>query len=119
SRWWESVGKHTFPDSSRIYINCDCGGSNGCRVRMWKYQLRSLLAALRISIVYCDGNVAYETRIVESIVNVGKRNTQRIERKYLSLRTWCSRLVRCGIRFSKSCLMHRVVVGLVINFWFF
>ncbi|MDR2700630.1 MAG: hypothetical protein LBC12_07550 [Nitrososphaerota archaeon] len=23
-----------------------------------------------------------------------KRNTQRIERKHLSLRTWCSRLVR-------------------------
>jgi len=40
SRWWESVGKHTFSDSSRIYINCDCGGSNGVRVRMWKYQLQ-------------------------------------------------------------------------------
>jgi hypothetical protein len=40
SRWWETVGKHTFPDSKRIYINCDSGGSNGCRVRMWKYQLQ-------------------------------------------------------------------------------
>ena len=40
SRWWEAVGKHTFPDSKRIYINCDCGGSNGYRVRMWKYQLQ-------------------------------------------------------------------------------
>jgi len=40
SRWWETVGKHTFPDKKRIYINCDSGGSNGYRVRMWKYQLQ-------------------------------------------------------------------------------
>jgi transposase len=40
SRWWEIVGKHTFPNHSRIYITCDSGGSNGYRVRMWKYQLQ-------------------------------------------------------------------------------
>jgi hypothetical protein len=40
SRWWESVGKHTFPNTDKIYITCDSGGSNGYRVRMWKYQLR-------------------------------------------------------------------------------
>jgi hypothetical protein len=40
SRWWESVGKHTFPNSKKIYITCDSGGSNGYRVRMWKYQLQ-------------------------------------------------------------------------------
>ena len=40
SRWWETIGKHTFPDKNRIYINCDSGGSNGYRVRMWKYQLQ-------------------------------------------------------------------------------
>jgi transposase len=39
SRWWETVGKHTFPNHGRIYITCDSGGSNGYRVRMWKYQL--------------------------------------------------------------------------------
>jgi DNA-binding transcriptional regulator GbsR (MarR family) len=40
SRWWETVGKHTFPDRKKIYINCDCGGSNDYRRRMWKYQLQ-------------------------------------------------------------------------------
>jgi hypothetical protein len=40
SRWWESVGKHTFPNSRKIYITCDSGVSNGYRVRMWKYQLQ-------------------------------------------------------------------------------
>jgi len=42
SRWWETVGKHSFPDRTRVYINCDCGGSNGNRARMWKYQLQQL-----------------------------------------------------------------------------
>ena len=40
SRWWETVGKRTFPDQQKIYITCDSGGSNGSRVRMWKYQLQ-------------------------------------------------------------------------------
>ena len=40
SRWWETVGKRTFPEQKKIYITADSGGSNGCRVRMWKYQLQ-------------------------------------------------------------------------------
>jgi hypothetical protein len=42
SRWWETVGKRTFPNTTRIYITCDSGGSNSCRSRMWKYQLQEL-----------------------------------------------------------------------------
>jgi len=40
SRWWETVGKHTFPNAKTLFITCDCGGSNGNRTRMWKYQLQ-------------------------------------------------------------------------------
>jgi hypothetical protein len=40
SRWWETVGKNTFIEAKKLYINCDCGGSNGNRVRLWKYQLQ-------------------------------------------------------------------------------
>ncbi|MDR3110934.1 MAG: IS1 family transposase [Planctomycetaceae bacterium] len=50
---------------------------------------------------------------------MSKKNTQKIERKHLSLRTWCSRLVRKGIRFSKTEQMHKICVGIVINFWCF
>jgi len=39
SRWWETVGKHTFPEATKLMITCDCGGSNGYRTRLWKYQL--------------------------------------------------------------------------------
>jgi transposase len=39
SRWWETVGKHTFPNAAKLFITCDCGGSNGNRLRLWKFQL--------------------------------------------------------------------------------
>jgi insertion element IS1 protein InsB len=82
-------------------------------------ELRGLLnPVFDIKTIYTDGNPAYG-KITESQVVVGKRNTQVIENKHLLLRTWCSRLVRKGIRFSKSHLMHRIAVGIVINFWFF
>ena len=82
-------------------------------------ELRALLAPFHIDTIYADDNYAYKKHITESSVVTGKRNTQRIERNHLSLRTWCSRLVRKGIRFSKSHLMHRIVIGLIINcrFW--
>jgi hypothetical protein len=43
SRWWKTVGKHTFRRSTKLMITCDGGGSNGHKTKMWKYQL-SLLA---------------------------------------------------------------------------
>ena len=46
---------------------------------------------------------------------VGKRNTQKIERKNLNLRTWIKRLARRTICFSKSEIMHDTVIGLLIN----
>jgi insertion element IS1 protein InsB len=45
----------------------------------------------------------------------GKRNTQQIERKYLTLRTRIKRLVRKTICFSRSVQMHDIVLGLFIN----
>jgi len=45
----------------------------------------------------------------------GKRNTQQIERKHLTLRTRIKRLVRKTICFSRSMQMHDVVIGLFVN----
>jgi insertion element IS1 protein InsB len=91
----------------------------GTRKHKFLDELLKLLTPFDIKIVYADDNYAYKSRITGSKVVNGKRNTQKIERKHLSLRTWCSRLVRKGIRFSKTHQMHRIVVGLIINFWFF
>ncbi len=41
-QWWEAVGKNTFPEAKRLYINCDGGGSNSSRRWIWKYQLQLL-----------------------------------------------------------------------------
>jgi len=81
--------------------------------------LMELLAPLTMGRVYTDGNYAYVERLSSELLVVSKKNLQKIERKHLSLRTWCSRLVRKGIRFSKTEQMHKIVVGLTINTWFF
>jgi insertion element IS1 protein InsB len=82
-------------------------------------KLLELLAPLKLGKVYADGNYAYFKVFPKKKLVVTKKNTQKIERKHLSLRTWCARLVRKGIRFSKTLQMHKIVVGLVINVWFF
>jgi len=46
---------------------------------------------------------------------VGKRNTQKIERKNLNFRTWIKRLTRKTICFSKLVTMQDTVIGLLIN----
>lgn len=89
----------------------------GSREHKYLDKLKNLLADFNVTVVYADNNPAYNK--VDCELVVGKRNTQKIERKHLSLRTWCSRLVRKGIRFSKSLSMHIIVVSLVINHWFF
>ena len=50
SRWWETVGKNTFPNKKRLMITCDCGGSNGYRLHLWKYQLSQLAERTGLSI---------------------------------------------------------------------
>jgi insertion element IS1 protein InsB len=49
----------------------------------------------------------------------GKRYTQKIERKHLALRTRIKRLARKTLCFSKSILMHNLVISLFINCYAF
>ena len=37
--WWLRIGMANFPNSKRIYITCDCGGSNRSRGQLWKEQM--------------------------------------------------------------------------------
>ena len=50
-RWWNTLGKNTFPDASRIYINCDGGGSNGANRRAWKVELQRFADKTGLSVV--------------------------------------------------------------------
>ena len=53
SRWWNNIGKHTFPKATKILITCDSVGSNGYRNRMWKYQLSQMAKRTGVEIHIC------------------------------------------------------------------
>ena len=78
-------------------------------------ELKSLLAPFGITTFYTDDWGSYERNLNPEQHSIGKRNTQVIERKSLTLRTRIKRLCRKTICFSKSVIMHDIVIGLVIN----
>lgn len=78
-------------------------------------ELKALLAPLNISRYYTDDWGAYERHLDAEQHEIGKRNTQKIERKNLNFRTWIKRLTRRTICFSKVEKMHDIVIGLLIN----
>jgi len=41
-RWWRLIGEDIYPDTKEIMVTADSGGSNGCRVRLWKLELQRL-----------------------------------------------------------------------------
>jgi hypothetical protein len=41
-QWWKKMGQPVYPDSRRVMITADSGGSNGSRVHAWKNQLQRL-----------------------------------------------------------------------------
>jgi len=49
-RWWQTLGRNTYPDASKLYINSDNGGSNGSRVKLWKKQLQELANITRLEL---------------------------------------------------------------------
>ena len=78
-------------------------------------ELNTLLAPLNIGRYYTDDWGAYERHLESETHEVGKTNTQKIERKNLNFRTWIKRLTRRTICFSKLETMHDIVIGLLIN----
>jgi insertion element IS1 protein InsB len=78
-------------------------------------KLKELLKPFGITRFFTDDWGAYERHLPAECHVVGKRNTQKIERKHLTLRTRIKRLARKTICFSKSEQMHDIVIGLFIN----
>ncbi|HJW29785.1 MAG TPA: IS1 family transposase [Saprospiraceae bacterium] len=78
-------------------------------------QLKVLLEPFGITRFYTDDWGAYERHLSSEEHVIGKRNTQKIERKHLTLRTRIKRLARKTICFSKLKKMHDIVIGLFIN----
>ena len=78
--------------------------------------LKGYLTPFGITIFYTDNWGAYSRNLPAESHVVGKSNTQRIERKNLTLRTRCKCLARKTICFSKCLKMHDIVIALIINF---
>jgi insertion element IS1 protein InsB len=78
-------------------------------------ELKRVLSPFGITRYYTDHWGAYERHLVPDVHCPGKRNTQRIERKHLTFRTWIKRLARKTICFSKSTQLHDIVIGLFVN----
>jgi insertion element IS1 protein InsB len=78
-------------------------------------KLKELLEPFGIKRYYTDYYGAYTRHLDAAEHEPGKRNTQKIERKHLRLRTRIKRLTRKTICFSKSILMHDIVIGLFVN----
>ena len=51
--WWETLGQARYPQATRLTITADCGGSNGCRIRLWRTELQQLADATGLAITVC------------------------------------------------------------------
>jgi hypothetical protein len=49
-RWWNAVGKPTYPKARRLLVCADSGGSNGYRVRLWKTELGRFAAETGLAV---------------------------------------------------------------------
>jgi transposase len=52
-RWWLGAGRARYPGARRLLITADGGGSNGSRVRLWKWELQRLADETGLTISVC------------------------------------------------------------------
>jgi hypothetical protein len=52
-RWWREMGQPVYPAARRLLITADCGGSNGYRVRLWRFALQQLADETAMSVQVC------------------------------------------------------------------
>jgi IS1 family transposase len=106
-RWlWHAIDHHTGAVLAYVF---------GRRKDEVFLQLTALLEPFGLTRFYTDHWGAYTRHLAPDVHSPGKRNTQKIERKHLTLRTRIKRLVRKTICFSKSTQMHDIVIGLFVN----
>jgi hypothetical protein len=51
--WWENLGKARYPETQRLTITADSGGSNNPRTRLWRHELQRLADTTRLEIQVC------------------------------------------------------------------
>jgi hypothetical protein len=49
-RWWRELGRTAYPNAATLLITADSGGSNGARLRLWKWELQRFADASGLSV---------------------------------------------------------------------
>ena len=78
-------------------------------------KLKALLAPFGITHYYTDKAGVYQRHLPPEQHTVGKVTMQKIERKHLTIRTRLKRLARKTLCFSRSRVMHDLLIGLYMN----
>lgn len=78
-------------------------------------KLKAFLSPLGITRYYTDKARVYQRHLPPAQHTVGKLSMQKIERKHLTLRTRLKRLARKTLCFSRSRIMHDLLIGLYMN----
>jgi transposase len=52
-RWWRTMGQPRYPNATRLLITADGGGSNGYRLRLWKFELQKLADETGLEVAVC------------------------------------------------------------------
>jgi hypothetical protein len=51
--WLDRMGHERYPDTNKVMITADCGGSNGPRLRLWKVELQRLADETGLTFQVC------------------------------------------------------------------
>ncbi len=51
--WWRAEGRHLYPKAEEIVITADSGGSNGPRLRLWKWELQRFADETGLTLSVC------------------------------------------------------------------
>ncbi len=52
-RWWKLMGRTAYRNATTLLITADSGGSNGKRVRLWKWELQRFARSTGLSVTVC------------------------------------------------------------------
>jgi transposase len=52
-RWWKVMGQPAYAAATSLLITADAGGSNGSRLRLWKWELQQLANRTGLTVTVC------------------------------------------------------------------
>ena len=52
-RWWQRMGRPAYPHARSLVITADAGGSNGARLRLWKWELQRFANRTGLTMTVC------------------------------------------------------------------